>query len=64
LVELALKVDADGNLKELRIVSEEPPLVGFREAAAEDFRVAKFVPAFRDGRPTECSITLAIYYEP
>jgi hypothetical protein len=64
LVELAMKVDADGNLKELRVVSEEPPLAGFRRAAAEDFRVARFIPAFRDGKPAECSITLPVYYEP
>ena len=64
LVELAMKVDTDGNLKELRVVSEEPPLAGFRRAAMEDFRVAKFIPAFRDGKPVECSITLPVYYEP
>ena len=64
LVELAMKIDADGNLKDLKVVSEEPPLVGFRRAAAEDFRVAKFIPAFRDGKPVECSITLPVYYEP
>jgi hypothetical protein len=64
LVELAMKIDADGNLKELRVVSEEPPLVGFRRAATEDFRVARFIPAFRDGKPVECSITLPVYYEP
>jgi hypothetical protein len=64
LVELAMKIDADGNLKDLQVVSEEPPLVGFRRAAAEDFRVARFIPAFRDGKPVECSITLPVYYEP
>lgn len=64
LVELALKVDAVGNLKELKVVSESPPLVGFARAAAEDFRVARFIPAFRDGKPVECSITLPVYYEP
>jgi hypothetical protein len=64
LVELAMKIDADGNLKDLRVVSEDPPLVGFRRAAAEDFRVARFIPAFRDGKPVECSITLPVYYEP
>ncbi|MEY2488989.1 MAG: Gram-negative bacterial TonB protein C-terminal [Verrucomicrobiota bacterium] len=64
LVELGMKIDADGNLKDLQIVSEEPPLVGFRRAASEDFRVAKFIPAFRDGKPVECSITLPVYYEP
>jgi outer membrane biosynthesis protein TonB len=64
LVELAMKIDGDGNLKEMRLVSEYPPLAGFGRAAAEDFRVARFVPAFRDGKPVECSITLPVYYEP
>jgi hypothetical protein len=64
IVELALKMDAAGNLKDLRVVSETPPLVGFGRAAAEDFRVASFIPAFRDGKPVECSVTLPVYYEP
>jgi hypothetical protein len=64
LVELAMKVDAEGNLKDLRLVSEYPPLAGFGRAAAEDFRVARFIPAFREGKPVECSITLPVYYEP
>lgn len=64
LVELAMKIDAAGNLKELKLVSEDPPLAGFGRAAAEDFRVARFIPAFRDGKPVECSITLPVYYEP
>jgi len=64
LVELGLKIDAEGNLQELRVVSEEPPLLSFGLTAAEDFRVARFIPAFRDGKPVECSITLPVYYEP
>lgn len=64
IVELAIKVDATGNMKELKIISETPPLAGFRRAAAEDFRVASFIPAFRDGKPVECSVTLPVYYEP
>ena len=64
LVELSMKVDAEGKLKDLQIVSEYPPLVGFRRAAAEDFRVASFIPAFRDGKPVECHVTLPVYYEP
>jgi hypothetical protein len=64
LVELAMKIDANGNLKELRMVSEYPPLVGFARAAKEDFRVARFIPAFRDGKPVECSITLPVFYSP
>jgi Gram-negative bacterial TonB protein C-terminal len=64
LVELAMKIDADGKLQELKLVSEHPPLAGFGRAAAEDFRVATFIPAFREGKPVECSITLPVYYEP
>jgi hypothetical protein len=64
LVEMAMKIDATGKLQDLKIVSEYPPLVGFRRAAAEDLRVATFIPAFRDGKPVACSITLPIYYEP
>lgn len=64
LVELAMKIDATGKLQEMQVVSEYPPLVGFRRAAAEDFRVASFIPAFRDGKPVACSITLPVYYEP
>jgi Gram-negative bacterial TonB protein C-terminal len=64
LVELGMKVDVDGNLKELKLVSEYPPLAGFGRAAAEDFRVARFIPAFRNGKPVECNITLPVYYSP
>lgn len=64
IVELAMKIDAKGNLQDLQVVSEDPPLVGFRRAAAEDLRVASFIPAFRDGKPVECKITLPVYYEP
>jgi len=63
-VELALKIDADGKLKDLKMISEHPPLAGFGRAATEDFRVARFIPAFREGKPVECSITLPVYYEP
>jgi hypothetical protein len=64
IVELAIKVDTTGAMKELKVVSEDPPLVGFKRAAAEDFRVASFIPAFRNGNPVECSVTLPVYYEP
>jgi Gram-negative bacterial TonB protein C-terminal len=64
LVELGMKIDATGKLLDLKVVSEYPPLVGFQRAAAEDFRVASFIPAFRDGKPVDCNITLPVYYEP
>ena len=50
--------EATGALKELRLVSEYPPLVGFGRAAAEDFRVASFIPAFRDAASADVHATL------
>ena len=50
VVELALNVDAKGNLKNIQVVSEEPPLLGFGDAARTDFDGAKFIPAFRNGQ--------------
>ncbi len=64
VVELELKVDATGNLQDMKALSEEPPFVGFADAARGDFRNAKFIPAFRDGKPVACDVTLRIFYKP
>jgi hypothetical protein len=64
IAEMAMSIDAEGNLSDLRLVAEHPPLAGFGRAAAEDFRVARFIPAFRDGKPVACKITLPVYYDP
>ncbi|HEY4257726.1 MAG TPA: TonB family protein [Candidatus Udaeobacter sp.] len=62
-VELKVKIDATGNLQEMNVLSEEPPLLGFGDAALKDFRDAKFIPAFRDGKPVECEVTLPVFYK-
>ena len=62
IVDLGLKVDAKGNPTEMRIIKEDPPLLGFGAAALEDFAGAKFVPAFRDGDPAECDTVLPVVY--
>jgi len=64
VVELALNVDAGGNLKNMEIVSEEPPLLGFGDAAISDFTGAKFIPAFRNGQPVESNVEIPVYYKP
>lgn len=64
IVELALTVDASGNLKQLELKSEEPPFLGFGDTALEDFRGAKFIPAFRNGQPVESKVTLPVHYIP
>jgi TonB family protein len=63
-VELAVEVDAAGNLKSMQVVSEEPPYLGFGQAALSDFNGAKFIPAFRSGKPVDSKVTLHVYYKP
>ena len=63
VVELALSVDARGNLKNIEVVSEEPPLLGFGKAAESDFFGAKFIPAFRNGQPVESKVKIPVYYK-
>ncbi len=64
IVELAVTVDASGNLKQIEVKSEEPPFLGFGDAALEDFRAVKFIPAFRNGQPVESKVTLPVHYIP
>ena len=64
VVELELEVDATGNLKNMRVVTEEPAYLRFGQAALSDFNGAKFIPAFRSGKPVESKVTVPIYYKP
>jgi TonB family protein len=64
VVELALNVDAMGNLQSMQMVSEEPPLLGFGDAAISDFTGAKFIPAFRNGQPVASTVKIPVYYKP
>jgi len=60
--ELELKVDAAGNLQDLKLLSEQPPFLGFGEMAFEDLSKAKFIPAFRNGKPVACNVKLPVYF--
>jgi hypothetical protein len=62
-VELEIEVDAAGNLKSMQVVSEEPPFLNLGEAALFDFNGAKFIPAFRSGKPVDSKVTIHIYYK-
>ncbi len=61
-VELEMKIDVNGNLEDIKVVREEPPMVGFGKAAIGDFTGAKFIPAFRNGQPVACDVKLPFYY--
>ena len=63
LVQLKMKIDANGNLQEINVVSEEPPFLGFGDAALADFRNAKFIPAYRDGKQVACDVTVPVFYK-
>jgi len=62
-VELKMKIDVNGNLQELSVVSENPPFLGFADAAIADFRNTRFIPAFGDGKPVACDVTLPVFYK-
>jgi hypothetical protein len=64
IVDLGLNVDATGRLRDLRVILEEPPLLGFAELARRDFAGARFIPAFRDGDPTDASCVYPVAYQP
>lgn len=61
--EVAVTVDAAGNLNKIELVSEYPPLLGFGGAALSDFGKAKFIPAHRNGQPVESKVTLTAFYQ-
>ncbi len=62
-VELELKVDATGKLLDLKLLSEQPPFIGLGDAAFNDMSKAKFIPAFRDGKPVACDVKIPVYYK-
>ncbi len=63
IADLHLKIDQSGNLQVLSLVAEYPPLLGFGPAAFADFDGAKFIPAFRNGKPVACEVTLPVCYK-
>ena len=62
-VEVEIKVDAAGNLQQMTLLSEQPPFLRMGDAAFEDFKKAKFIPAFRDGKPVACDVKIPVYYK-
>jgi hypothetical protein len=60
--ELELQVDEKGNLRDLKLLSEQPPFLGFGDTAFDDMAKAKFIPAFRNGKPVACDVKIPVYY--
>ena len=62
IADVKIKIDENGNLQSMTLVGEHPPLLDFGAAALDDLLDAKFIPAFRDGKPVSCEVTLPLYY--
>jgi hypothetical protein len=58
---LSMSVDANGNLKDMKVVLEDPPGFGFGDAARKIFAKAKYVPGFRNGRPVDSTFEYPLY---
>ncbi|MGI9086150.1 MAG: hypothetical protein ACR2HH_00160 [Chthoniobacterales bacterium] len=63
IVDLTINVDEKGNLKDIDVLREEPPLLGFGVSALEEFRDAKFIPAFLSGAVEASATALPVCYK-
>lgn len=61
-VRLQLKLEADGRISGIDIVSADPPDV-FNESTLRAFRDARFVPAQKNGRPVRARVLIEVVYD-
>lgn len=61
-VRLQLKLEADGRVRDIEIVSANPPGV-FDESAIRAFRDARFAPAQKGGRPVRALVVIEVVYD-
>lgn len=59
---LQLKLEADGRVSDIELVSADPPDV-FDESAVRAFRDAHFAPAQKDGRPVRALMLIEVVYD-
>ena len=52
---VSITVDSAGKMRDLRVVREEPAKLNIGAAALIYYAPAKFIPAFRDGKPVDCT---------
>ncbi len=54
-VKLSITVDANGNQRNLKVISEDPPGFGIGEDIRKMYDTAKWIPGFRNGKPVDCT---------
>lgn len=61
-VRLQLKLEADGRVSDVDVVSATPPGM-FEESALKAFREARFAPAQKGGRPVRALVLIEVEYD-
>ncbi|MHB1053448.1 MAG: energy transducer TonB [Thiobacillus sp.] len=61
-VRLLLKIEADGRVSDIEVVSADPPGM-FDEAAVKAFRSARFVPAEKNGRSVRARTLIQVEFD-
>ncbi|MHB8983615.1 energy transducer TonB, partial [Thiobacillus sp.] len=61
-VRLLIELEADGRVRDVSVVSANPPGV-FEESALTAFREARFAPAQRKGRPVRARVLIEVVYD-
>lgn len=59
---LQLKLQADGRVSDIEVLSASPPGV-FDESALQAFRTARFAPAQKNGRPVRALVQIEVVYD-
>ncbi len=61
-VRLKLKLEADGRISDMEVVSASPPDL-FEESALQAFRDVRFAPAQKNGRPVRALVLIEVVYD-
>ncbi|TXH75779.1 MAG: energy transducer TonB [Thiobacillus sp.] len=59
---LQLKLEVDGRISDIEVVSATPPGV-FEDSAIKAFRDARFAPAQKNGRPVRALVVIEVVYD-
>jgi hypothetical protein len=61
-VEISITVDSNGNQKDIKVVSEDPPGFGLGNLIKDVYAKARWIPGFRNGRVVECRFDYAEWF--
>lgn len=62
VIHLSITVDPNGNQRDLKVISEDPPGFGLGEDVRKMYAKAKWLPGFRNGHPVECTFDYTEFF--